>query len=285
MAKENDHIAQELAKIAASFSQAKSQPKTEVDIITQELDAIATQFTQKTKQVFPTTSHENKTFSNQGVMLDSLDTLDEANKITEGLESISFSEIIKDYISQDFPDCIQDIYGAKSCFILCQKLVNNWEEININGEDKNLRKIATNWSNLIPKTFAKQFLNSTITKLQFFETLNLPKLSELRLIAANNLGLTIHKQGKKLTQFNRDQWLIISNLTYEIIRIFVVEMIWKNSKNERNELQKFSNSQKTIVYTVKSLKQKFDSFQAAKEHFKISAQGWQKLADKLNEVT
>ena len=69
MAKENDHITEELAKIAANFSQAKSETQTTVDPITQKLDAIAAQFTQKATQIFPNTSGEHKTLSNDEVML------------------------------------------------------------------------------------------------------------------------------------------------------------------------------------------------------------------------
>ena len=204
-----------------------------------------------------------------------VDELDEVKEIKEGLKSISFAEVTKDFISREHPDCIKDIYQEKSCFISYQKLVNNWEEIKINREDKKLQKVSNNWANLLKKACSEQLSNQNFTKLQLFETFNLPMLSDLRLITSNHLGLIIHQQGEKLSQSNHDQWLIISNITYEIIRILMVEIIWQNS----------SKSNEPIGYTVKSLKQKFDSFEAAKEHFDISAQGWQKLADKLNEST
>ncbi len=262
MAKENDHITEELAKIAANFSQAKSEPKSEIDSITQELNAIANQFTQKLQPIFPTISGNHATLSNEEVILNSLDKL---------LKSISFVEIIKDFSSREYPDCIKDIYGEKTCFISYQKLVNNWEEIKTKKE---LTQVAIQWAILIKKGFSEQLSNPNLTKLKLFEELNLPMLSDQKLIDSNNLGLIINKKGEKIEQTNTDQLLIISNINYEVIRVLMVEIIWQS-------ISKLS----TKFYTVKRLKQRFDSFKAAKEHFNVSAQSWQKLADKLNEVT
>jgi DNA repair ATPase RecN len=49
------------------------------------------------------------------------------------------------------------------------------------------------------------------------------------------------------------------------------------------DLNQQTQTYKKYIYTVKNLKQKFKTFSEAKDHFKLKANSWELLANKLND--
>lgn len=150
-----------------------------------------------------------------------------ADEILDALQSLDFPKIIKDFLSTDYPDCIKDIFGENYGFISEQKLLSTWEDIQANGKEQEIVQVATKWANFVKRAFSKQLSYSELTKLEIFEHLNLSVLSYAQLINSNDLGFAINSKGEQLSETNTDDWLLISNKSYEIIRILMVEMIWQ----------------------------------------------------------
>lgn len=456
MAKENDHIAEELAKIAANFSQAKSEPKIEADPISEKLNAIAAKFAQKSESLPKMPSDEHKTLNAQGIILsrsgkyqeaialfdkaikinpnyfdawhnrgnalfdleayeealnayekaiqingkdadswynrgvilalfgesknalqsfdkaikfkpdydeawshkgttlcqlnqieEALTCFDKAIKINPGAyetwnhrgialgmlhrleeaiqsfdqaltlnpnceqainnrnlaldklketqpkntrqnkkkdasNSISFPDIIPDYLSREYPDCIRDIVGDNYGFISEAKLLNAWQAIQENGTEKQIRKIASEWANCVQETGFRELKNPQLTKREILDFLNSSILSDLSLIYLENMMVAHHILGQKINSNNSDRWMVSSYRSYQVIRLLMVENLWLTVKQGGKTSQNGSNSNEQTVYTVEWLQEKFESFQAAKDHFGIAARSWQKLAEKLN---
>ena len=150
-----------------------------------------------------------------------------ADEIVDALQSLSFPEIIKDFLSTEYPDCIKDIFDENYGFMSEQKILSDWKAIQANGKEQEVIQVATKWANLVKKVFSKQLSNSKLTKFEMFEQLNLPVLKDIQLVDSTALGFAINRKGEQLSEINTDDWGLVSNREYEIIRILMVEIIWQ----------------------------------------------------------
>ncbi len=162
--------------------------------------------------------------------------------------TVIFSQIIQDFLSREYPDCIKDVFGDNYGFISGEKLLKGWQAIQSSGTEEKVIGLATEWANLMKRAFPQQIAYPQLTKSQLFEQLNLPVLTDAKLVYSENLGpCTINRKGGQLRESNTDDWELISHLTYEIIRILMVEIIWQSREafNERNiqEMESKNNNE------------------------------------------
>jgi uncharacterized protein YjbI with pentapeptide repeats len=143
----------------------------------------------------------------------------------------SFSEIIKDFLSKEYPDCIQDVMGENYVYVSEQKLLNNWEAIKANGKKQEVIETAVKWAEFFQNyRNTKNLVQLSLPKLTLLEFLDLPTLSKYKLVFQSGGGFLIHSQGLQITENNTNDCLLVCNLTYEIIRILMVQILDKRRK-------------------------------------------------------
>ncbi len=49
--------------------------------------------------------------------------------------TVIFSQIIQDFLSREYPDCIKDVFGDNYGFILGEKLLKVWQAIQSGGTE------------------------------------------------------------------------------------------------------------------------------------------------------
>lgn len=135
----------------------------------------------------------------------------------------SFPQIIKSFLSSNYPDCIEDVRDDNYIYLSEQKILNNWKAIKANGNENLLIFVAFKWANFIEERVRFEFKLSS--KIELFSLLHLNKLTILNLVIYSNLGCAYNITGEPLEE-NGDHSVFVSLLTYEIVRILMVQILW-----------------------------------------------------------
>jgi|GEM_PF-6367886 len=139
---------------------------------------------------------------------------------------------MQDFVSEEYPDCIRDILGDIYGFTAIRKLQESWQYVQQTNPDMVSMdfNIARGWASLMMDEFEQQLSHPNLTKIHIFNQLNLPLLSDAEVILRHGESETfaVHIKGEQLTPDNSKYWQIISYKHYEIIRMLMVETIWRN---------------------------------------------------------
>lgn len=143
----------------------------------------------------------------------------------------SFPIIIKNFLSTDYPDCIQDYVDGNQVYLSEGKILQNWEAIKANGKATEIIGVATEWANFIQKSFQIQNSDSDTLKREIlFRELNLSLLENEKLIIRNGSIIGINPTGEPIAENNYDDIITISIPVYQVIRIAATEIIWQTVK-------------------------------------------------------
>lgn len=141
----------------------------------------------------------------------------------------SFPIIIKNFLSTDYPDCIQDYVDGNQVYLSEEKILQSWEAIKANGQQREIIQLAMEWAKVIQNTFpATVAYSEQYKRNDLFEEINLLVLTAIHLIAKGGGAFLIQPTGKPIARDDEDL-VLISNYTYEIIRILSIEITWQSA--------------------------------------------------------
>lgn len=184
---------------------------------------------QNTETKFEEKKHSKSPEESKSISV-ALDESKEKTQFKELDEIItSFPIIIKNFLSTEYSDCIQDNVDGNQVYLSEEKILQNWEAIKANGQEREIIQLAMEWAKLIQNTFpATVAYSEQYKRNDLFEEINLLVLTAINLIAQGGGGFLIKPTGKPIAR-DDDDLVLISNYTYEIIRILSIEIIWQSA--------------------------------------------------------
>lgn len=186
---------------------------------------------QNTETKFEEKKHSKSPEESKSISV-ALDESKEKTQFKELDEIItSFPIIIKNFLSTDYSDCIEDYLDEQYAYISEQKILQNWEAIKANGKAAEVIGVATEWANFIQKSFQiKNSDSDTLKREILFRELNLSLLENENLIIRNGSIIGINPTGEPITENDYDNIITISIPVYQVIRIAATEIIWQMVK-------------------------------------------------------